>query len=210
MKHDSGQREACKRFIIDAARRVFDEKGVENTNMDDIASAANYTRRTLYAYFKSRDEISLSIFIEDLITRWEEQKKKLAEAGTGLEKIIKWAESLYSFTLRHPHSIHLQLYWDLKGIDRDRISEEIFASFEKINDELAEGLREIFGLGVKDGSLRPDLKIDITISQFLYSFRNILNRAISSTYSFAYFDPDEYVASYLDLFKRGIQNPGGN
>jgi len=185
------ERNTKKEFILLAARRLFDEKSIENTSMDDIALASEYTRRTLYAYFKSRDEISLSVFVDDLSARWNEQKKELAKADTGLGKIIKWAESFYSFTLRHPHSIHMQVYWDFKGIDRRLIGDELFTSFEAINNELVEGLRAIFHLGSEDGSLRPDLNVDLSISQFLYSFRSIVNRALSSTYSFAYFDPDE-------------------
>lgn len=197
-----------KQLILDAARRLFDQKGIEATNMDDIAAAADYTRRTLYAYFRSRDEICLALFIEDQSARWLEQKQELAKVDDGLQKIIRWGESLYSFTCRNPHSIRLQLYWDLKGIDRSLISDDVFAEFEKLNNELAEGLREIFHLGVSDGSLRPELNVDMTISQFLYSLRSIINRAISSTYSFAYFDADAYVKGYLELFARGIKNTG--
>jgi AcrR family transcriptional regulator len=202
------ERKTRKRFILEAARQLYEKKGIENTSMDDIAAAAEYTRRTLYAYFKSRDEIGISILVEDLRARWHEQKEELAKADTGLRKITKWAESLYSYTLRHPHSIRLQLYWDLRGINRELVSDETFAAFEAINDELAEGLREIFNLGVGDGSLRPDLLVDMSISQFLYSFRSILNRALSSSYSFASFDPDEYVRYYLDSFLHNIKNEG--
>ncbi|HUV29643.1 MAG TPA: TetR/AcrR family transcriptional regulator [Acidobacteriota bacterium] len=208
MSRKAIEREIRKKFILEAARQLFDEKGIENTSMDDIASAAEYTRRTLYAYFKSRDEISLSILIEDLSARWTEQKRELATADTGLQKIIKWGESLYSFTCRHRSSIRLQLYWDFKGIDRKLITDDIFASFQTINNELAEGLRRIFHLGLSDGSLRPDLNVDLAISHFLYSFRSIVNRAHSSTYSFAYFEPEEYVRTYLDIFARGIKNEG--
>jgi AcrR family transcriptional regulator len=208
MSRKAIERETRKKLILKAARQLFDEQGVENTSMDDIAAAAEYTRRTLYAYFKSRDEISLSILIEDFLIRWDEQKKALSQANTGLEKIMRWAESLYSFTLRNPHSIRLHLYWDFRGIDRELIGDETFDAFEKINHELAEGLREIFHLGISDGSLRPDLPVDMTISQFLYSFRSILNRALSSSYSFAFFDPDEYVKYYLDTFIRNIKNKG--
>jgi len=199
---------ARKKFILDAARRLYEGKGIENVSMDDIAAAAEYTRRTLYSYFKSRDEISVSLFIEDLQARWKEQKEELAKAERGLDKVITWAESMYEFTRRHPHSIHLQLYWDFLGIDRKLIDDETFAEFESINNDLAEGLREIFRLGISDGSLRPDLPVDITISQFVYTLRSILNRALSPTYSFAYFDPDEYFRYYLDGFVRNIKNEG--
>jgi AcrR family transcriptional regulator len=208
MSRKAIERQTRKKLILKAARQLFDEKGIENTSMDDIAAAAEYTRRTLYTYFKSRDEISLSILIEDLRTRWDEQKKALNEADTGLKKIIRWADSYYSFTLRYPHSIRLQLYWDFRGIDRELIGDETFAAFETINSELAEGLREIFHLGLSDGSLRSDLPVDLTISQFLYSYRSILNRALSSSYSFASFGPDEYVKYYLETFIRNIKNEG--
>jgi len=203
-------REAQQQKILNKARLLFAEKGVENTNMDDIAAAFGYTRRTLYNYFRSREEVSLMILIEDLSTRWGEQQKAIEKAESGLAGIVIWGESLYDFTKRNPQSIRLQLFWDLKGIDKKNISDDIFEKFEKLNNELADGLRRIFDTGVKDGSLRPDLQIDISISQYVYSLRNILNRAISSTYSFSSFDPDTYVNHFLDLFKRGIQNMGGN
>lgn len=206
MSRKNTERETRKKFILDSTRKLFNKKGVENTSMDDIAQAAEYTRRTLYAYFKGRDEISLSLLTEDLTARWTEQKMALAEAETGLGKIIKWAESLYSFTLRNPHSICLQVYWDFRGINRDLISKKTFLAFEKINKQLAAGLREIFNLGLHDGTLRPDLKVDLTISQFLYTYRTVLNRAFSSSYSFAFFDRDEYINYYLENFIHIIKN----
>lgn len=204
------RRENRKNHILASARQLFNSQGVENASMDEIARAAGYTRRTLYAYFKSRDEICLSIFIEDLISRWTEQKQALGEALTGLGKIIKWAESLYAFTLRHPHSIRLQVYWDFRGINRQSISADAFSAFEKINNDLAAGLREIFHLGLADGTLRANLPVDLTISQFLYTYRSILNRALSTSYSFASFNADEYVNYYLDNFITNIKNEGVN
>lgn len=202
------ERETRRKYILDITRKLVDEKDIQDVSMDDIARASEYTRRTLYAYFKSRDEILLSIFTDDLIARWSEQKLAVADADTGLAKLLTWAESLHAYTLRHPHSIRLQVHWDSRGIDRELISDEEFDRFEVINNELADGLREIFKLGVRDGTLRNDLPIDMTISQFLYSFRAILNRAFSSSYSFASFDRDEYVGFYLDLFFRGIRSKG--
>ncbi|MFZ5979646.1 MAG: TetR/AcrR family transcriptional regulator [Candidatus Zixiibacteriota bacterium] len=206
MSRKTIEREARQRFIINAARRLFAEKGIENTSMEDIAAAVEYTRRTLYAYFKSRDDICMQVFIEELTGRWRLQREAMFEVRTGLEKIMKWGESFYRYAKTNPHAMKLQFYWDYRGIDRDRLDQKVFQAFEKINDELAEGLREIFRLGIEDGSLRNDLKTDLCISQYLYSLRSILNRAVSPGYSFAVFDPDEYVKHFLELFARGIRN----
>lgn len=43
--------------LIDVARQLFAHKGVENTTMNDIATASDKGRRTIYTYFKSKREI---------------------------------------------------------------------------------------------------------------------------------------------------------
>ncbi|MEE9442041.1 MAG: helix-turn-helix domain-containing protein [candidate division Zixibacteria bacterium] len=209
MSRKTAEREIRQSYILDAARGLFAQQGIENTSMEDIASAAEYTRRTLYSYFKSRDEICLMVLIEDNKTRWREQQKAMELTRSGLDKITIWGKTLYDFSRRNPQSLYLQLYWDLKGLDPDSISGEAFESFDNLNNELAEGLRGIFQMGIKDGSLRADLKVDLCISQFLYSIRSIINRALSTTYSFACFESDEYIDHYLDMFSRGIRYTGG-
>ena len=198
--------ETRQRLIVEATRQLLAERGVETASMDEIAAAVDYTRRTLYAYFKSRDEILLLVLCNDLADRWRTQRNAIAKADTGLAKIRAWGESLFAYTRAHPHSIQLAAYWDYRGVDENRISDTVLDSFKSLNSELAEGLREIFRLGVADGSLRPDLQIDLGISQFLYSLRIVIHRALSQSYSFAAFDADEYVAHYLDLFTRGIRH----
>lgn len=46
-----------KEKFIEAARQLFAKKGVENTTMNDIATASGKGRRTLYTYFKSKEEL---------------------------------------------------------------------------------------------------------------------------------------------------------
>jgi AcrR family transcriptional regulator len=206
MSRRTAERDARQQFILDAARSLFAERGIESSNMDGIAAASEYTRRTLYAYFKSRDEILLRVHHEDLARRWAMQKQALAGADDCLSRIRTWAEALLAFWLEHPHCMRMEQYWDFHGIDPERIGEETFRNFETLNDDLAEGLREIFRGGIEDGSLRLDLQVDICINQFVISVRSIAYRALSPGYSFADFDRDRYLQHYLDLFSRGIRN----
>jgi AcrR family transcriptional regulator len=198
------EREARQRFIVEATRRLLAERDLDDVTMDDIAKAAEYSRRTLYRYFQSRDEIMLLILVEDLRARWVEQQAALAKTPGGLAKIQTWATVLFDFSQRSPQSLKLQVYWDYRGIDRAKMPAEIFADFEALNNELADGLRDIFRLGVEDGSLRPDIEIDLCISQFLYTLRVVIHRALSPTYTFAAFAPDEYVRHYIALFSEAI------
>lgn len=48
---------ATKSAILDAAERVFYDKGVSNTRLEDIAKEANVTRGAIYWHFKNKIEI---------------------------------------------------------------------------------------------------------------------------------------------------------
>lgn len=47
--------------ITDAGIRLFLEKGYDATTLDEIAAEAGISRRTFFYYFKSKDEILLSL-----------------------------------------------------------------------------------------------------------------------------------------------------
>jgi TetR/AcrR family transcriptional regulator of autoinduction and epiphytic fitness len=55
-----GSREA----IVDAAKRLFLERGFGAVSMDDLASAAGVARRTLYNQFASKEEIFRETLLE--------------------------------------------------------------------------------------------------------------------------------------------------
>jgi AcrR family transcriptional regulator len=44
-------------MLVDVARQLFARMGVDNTTMNDIAQASRKGRRTLYTYFKSKNDI---------------------------------------------------------------------------------------------------------------------------------------------------------
>lgn len=196
---------AKQSFIVDATIELIIEHGINNISMDDIAKAANYTKKTLYAYFKSKDAIFLSAYTKDLTERWNYQKEQIQSAKNGLEKLKDWALSLYKFCEMNPQSLQIHNYMDYHFIKRDKVSHAIFEKFESINNDLADGIRDILNQGLVDGSIRENLEIDLTINQFLYTYRSILNRAFSTKYSFSIFDKSTYVDHYLDLFIRGIE-----
>lgn len=52
-------RRAIQREITEAAERLFVERGYESTTIDDIAAAVGMSRRTLYRYFSSREDVVL-------------------------------------------------------------------------------------------------------------------------------------------------------
>lgn len=52
--------------FIEVARRLFAEKGIENITMNDIAASSGKGRRTLYTYFKNKNEIYNAVIESEL------------------------------------------------------------------------------------------------------------------------------------------------
>ncbi len=52
--------------LVDVARQLFAKNGVDDTTMNDIAVASTKGRRTLYTYFKNKDEIFMAVVESEL------------------------------------------------------------------------------------------------------------------------------------------------
>jgi AcrR family transcriptional regulator len=59
-------KEAKCGLILDAADRLFLEKGYSNTRIDDIAEASGFSKPSLYSYFPDKESIFLSLAIREL------------------------------------------------------------------------------------------------------------------------------------------------
>ena len=52
--------------IIESARELFIKYGIKKTSMDEIAKNAGITKKTVYSYFTSKDELILYFIKEEL------------------------------------------------------------------------------------------------------------------------------------------------
>ena len=83
-------REDKRRRIIDAAVDVFAEKGFFGARVSEIAERAGVADGTIYLYFKSKDEILISLFEEKMAEILDRFQKMLAEVEDPAEKIRRY------------------------------------------------------------------------------------------------------------------------
>lgn len=67
-----------KSLLIDVARKLFAQKGLNGTTMNDIAKASGKGRRTLYAYFANKEEVYAAV-IETEIERLSDKMDEVSE-----------------------------------------------------------------------------------------------------------------------------------
>lgn len=137
--------------LIDVARQLFVRQGLENTTMNDIATASDRGRRTIYTYFRTKSEIFEAVVeseannvlrdLESQVNRWKSPSDKLRalmdfRISVALENMHGyevWIKSLFSR--------------DVKRASRVRAM---------VTDRLYKMIEEIVAEGVASGDFIPE------------------------------------------------------
>jgi AcrR family transcriptional regulator len=102
--------------ILEAAARIFGEKGFHATSMNDIALAVNLQKASLYYHFASKQEILISIldYALDLIN--EHLELVLAQPLSPPEK-LRQAMVSYLQTITENRNLSAVLLLELRALD---------------------------------------------------------------------------------------------
>jgi TetR/AcrR family fatty acid metabolism transcriptional regulator len=101
MRHKSDEK---YRKIIDAATKIFSQKGFFKAKVREIAREAGIADGTVYIYFKHKDDILISLFEEKMQEVLDNMKEQINQETDPLKKIERFA------------LVHLQLIEDHKDI----------------------------------------------------------------------------------------------
>ena len=109
--------------LVDVARQLFAKQGVDNTTMNDIAVASTKGRRTLYTYFKSKEEIYVAVVESELDKLAEALDKVAAENIAPDMKILKLIEThldAIKMIVRRNGSLRASFFRDIWQVERVR------------------------------------------------------------------------------------------
>lgn len=153
-------------MLVDVARQLFARMGVDNTTMNDIAQASRKGRRTLYTYFKSKNEIYLAVIESELNKLY---MMLLDVAGKELpadEKLINFIytrlDTIKSLVFRNG-TLRATFFRDIWRVEKVR------KSFDLREIDL---IKNILDDGVKEGVFQmPDT--DVTALVLHYSLKGL-------------------------------------
>lgn len=155
-----------KEKLVDVARLLFAKNGVENTTMNDIAKTSKKGRRTLYTYFKNKEEVYLAVVQSELDKLWQ-YLKSVSEKETPpdqkiLEIIYARLEAVKEIVFRNG-TLKASFFRDIWKVEnvRKRFDRKEINLFKKILSE-----------GVEQGVFDID-NIDMTASLVHYCLKGI-------------------------------------
>lgn len=158
--------------LIDVARQLFAHKGMEKTTMNDIASASEKGRRTIYTYFKNKREIYDAVI--------ESESEQLVSSLRAIASSDKTPDvKLSQFILSHFESEHpnQSFYHSIKNIitrDAKRIQTIKQLTVAKEN----EILDLIIAQGITDGVFDRDKCV--VLKSFLIRFIQSIDLSLQS------------------------------
>ena len=129
--------------LVDVARQLFAKNGLENTTMNDIAQASGKGRRTLYTYFKSKEEIYWAV-IEGELERINEKMNDVAsfpmEPEDKLVEVIYTHLNMIKEAVQRNGNLRAEFFRNIIMVEKvrknfDRSEQRLFASI------MAEGVQ---------------------------------------------------------------------
>ena len=109
--------------LIEVARELFAKNGLEATTMNDIAKASGRGRRTLYTYFRHKEEIYYAVIEEELALLSEKMEgvtKMHAEPEEKIFALIYTHLSIIRETVLRNGSLRAEFFRDIWMVEKFR------------------------------------------------------------------------------------------
>src|SRR5262252_647583 len=181
--------------IIEAAVRVFARKGYYNSRVSDAAREAGIAAGTIYLYFKTKDDILVSLFREKMAHFVDVVRKAIADEADAASKVRRLVRLHFSL-LEEDSDLAEVLQVELRQgqkFFRGASSQEIGAYFALIAAVLAEG--------VSAGRFRSGLPVKLATKMLFGAMDQMATSWVLGKRGYRLVDTAEAVA---EIFLQGV------
>lgn len=152
-----GKREKIKEFhrstILEIAGKLFVDKGFAQTTMDDIAKEADYSKSTIYVYFKSKDEIYSHIILENMALLRNTIEQAI-EKNTNIEDtFFAICNAHVNFQEENPLFFESMIHSNFEK----NPDEQVYHQMLKLNNEINEIICDLLNSGIGKQKVKPNI-----------------------------------------------------
>ena len=144
-----------RKKIIESAIAVFAKQGFYNAKVSMIAKSAGVADGTIYLYFKSKEDILISIFEEKIEAVIESQNVELEQCNSAKEKLLSFSRVHLKLIKNNPKLAEL-LQVELRQSSKFMKTYKPKKFLDYLNI-----IGNIIDEGRREGLFRKDLKISI-------------------------------------------------
>jgi AcrR family transcriptional regulator len=188
-----------KAAILQAAEQIFLEKGFSAATIDDISKASQYSRRTLYSYFASKEDMLYQIILNGLISLRENLIQAISENTAFLDQYHAICLAMKKYHETSPQSVESVNRAKNREIDLHSLppaAVSIFAFGTEINNLLAGFIES----GKQQGLVRREIQP----MQTVYIMWASLTSLLSLVHAKGEFLEREFSATQDDFLQYGF------
>jgi len=181
--------------IIDAAIRVFARTGYYNSRVSDIAREAGIASGTIYLYFKTKDEILVTLFREKMAEWVALVRREIATEPDPVAKLHRLVALHFSVLESNPdlaEVVQVELRQGHKFF-RGASADEISAYFALIGGVLEEGIAA--------GQIRRDVPVKLATKMLFGAMDQVATSWVLGKRAYRLSDAAEAVAA---IFLKGV------
>ena len=143
------EREQRKSYILDAARALLLEKGLDATSINQIAKRSDLSVGAIYFYFKDKEELFAALQVEGLELLHQAIGEAVEKGSQPEEKIRSIALAYLQFSEAHKNYFDIINYFltSPKTIFSPKLKSEIDSHGNASIAKLAQAIREGIDLG---------------------------------------------------------------
>ena len=179
--------------IIQGGEELFLTAGIKSVTMDDIAKHLGMSKKTIYQFFKDKNELVIALVTKKLKEDEDQIAEIMSKSGNVIEEMInmmKCSEEIFSRI--NPIVIH----------DMQKYHPDAWAQFQKFKAEvLVSTLEELLTKGIKQGYIRPDIDVKIMARMRVIQVEMGFDTTI---FPMAEFNPWKVQVQFLEHFNYGI------
>jgi AcrR family transcriptional regulator len=179
--------------IIEGGEELFLKAGIKSVTMDDIARHLGMSKKTIYQFFKDKNELVIALVKRKLKADEEQMVEFMSKSANVIEEMInmtKCSEDVFSRI--NPIVIH----------DMQKYHPDAWKEFQRFKaDVLVSTLEELLTKGIKQGYIRPEIDVKIVARMRVNTVELGFNASI---FPVAEFNTWKIQVQFLDHFNYGI------
>jgi AcrR family transcriptional regulator len=150
------EKEHRKEEILDAAQKVFFEKGLSTATMDEIAEVAELSKGTLYLYYKSKEDMYLAVMMRGMDILYEKTEPIVASNDSTTQKLVKLVD-IYKDYFRLHRNFFRMLHFLQAPQFHKQVSDEMRQACNIESRKMWDLVIGLFQRAIDDKLIRPGL-----------------------------------------------------
>ncbi|WP_428267693.1 TetR/AcrR family transcriptional regulator [Haliangium sp.] len=202
------ERQERRLSILDAAEAVFASKGFSQATMDDIAAEAQLSKGTLYLYFKSKDELLMTLASRSIASVHSEFEAIVASELSASEAVRAMLRCQARHLTVRPQMFRIMTGHMASGYQLDT-STAAFENHRRLVARSVSYVATVIERGKRDRSLRSDLapaQIAVQLWGGLVGILLVRMNAKTMVHGSHFpVDFEHIVDGYIDMVTRGLE-----